>query len=103
MLLQCPSCRRTGNLPNDLASAAHRVRCRKCNARFSTAPGQLQEVSPPARVPLRPSAAAQPVPAGVGLAQVSSEGFFSGFDDYSSPSALGPGDSQYEVSVAFED
>ena len=38
MTIQCPSCKRTGTLPDEMLSTPHTVRCRKCLARFSIGP-----------------------------------------------------------------
>ncbi len=103
MLLQCPNCRRTGNVRDDLSLTAHKMRCRRCNARFSTAPGHLTKGSRTASAVLRSAASAQPAHAGGALASVSTERFFSGYDDDPSGIQLGPGDSHYEVSVGFDD
>ncbi len=39
MMIHCPSCKRMGNLPDEMLSTPHTVRCRKCLTRFSIGPG----------------------------------------------------------------
>ena len=46
MLIQCPSCDRTGKLPTKLFSAEQVMRCRKCGARFTLGALPLKDGAP---------------------------------------------------------
>ena len=50
MILRCPSCGREGNVPDRLGLSSHRMRCRRCGARFLMDPGRVSDdddFSPP--------------------------------------------------------
>jgi hypothetical protein len=105
MILHCPNCERAGNLPDQLADRARRLRCRGCNERFWALPlrpgdGPLGAVEAFARSPeLRPAAA---------VPQVLQHEFFSSDDeDGLSPARdlvlRGPEDSHYELSAVFDE
>ena len=97
MILRCPSCgRRTGNVPDHLGLTPHNIRCRRCTARFSTAPanGEPRDPVSPARAVVGPPDPAErpgPLPRTL---KASSAGID---DDLPAFGPLSPNDSQYEI------
>lgn len=101
MFIRCPNCGRRGYLPDDLAPAAHSLRCRKCQAHFQT-PALVPGRSERRGVTLidQPSnrrASDDPVP-------FLAANDFAGFDEpEATPRHRSPGDSQYELTFTLKD
>jgi hypothetical protein len=99
MLIHCPNCRRPGNLPDDLAMAAHTVRCRKCGSAFVTVPLRPPEESQAERPERQPHAARlmarRDTPFGTDL--------FSDDDNDNEDNAFDgePGDSHYDLTAVM--
>ncbi len=104
MMIRCPKCDRVGHLPDRLAPEARRLRCRRCNANFSTA-----EVAVKSAKPHRGAddswrgAAIDPSTAGSSR-QILGKGIFGRFDEPATTlRSLGPGDSNYEMAFSLDD
>jgi hypothetical protein len=95
MLIHCPSCGRAGNLPDRLSSAAHTVRCRKCQAAFVTIPLRSDEDTQNEMPALRRAASEM----ASRDALFPSELFPTGDEDDEDGLVGDPDDSQYELTA----
>ncbi len=107
MMIRCPKCERMGYLPDSLATEARSLRCRKCKANFLTTELAVKDVKQH-RVDGSWRGAAMDTPVGGPSRQRSApfraEDVFGRFDDPSRPlRTLGPGDSNYEMTVSLDD
>jgi hypothetical protein len=99
MLIQCPKCKRKGDIPDRFGLTPHSVRCRTCQAQFTTVPLTAREHSDRLTAPLNQAPDAQIVAnhARPHLTSIRADGER---DDVESlPDARGPGDSHYEWPV----
>jgi zinc-ribbon domain len=102
MRLRCPHCGKPGNLPDQLRTGTYKVRCRRCEARFAAVSfAPVEALAPtedlPVVVPPRRQNTARE------FGRFSDEDLFDGSDEFgSSEIALGPGDSQYELSAIVD-
>jgi transcription elongation factor Elf1 len=43
MMVQCPNCGHSGNLPVNMESGQHKIRCRRCGVKFETQPKETDQ------------------------------------------------------------
>ena len=107
MMIRCPKCDRMGYLPDRLAPEAHSLRCRRCQANFSTAEISIKAGMQRSKgaVPWRGTANEPPLqsPSRQGTAPFRAEGLYARFDEPEAPiRELGPGDSNYEMTFSLD-
>jgi hypothetical protein len=102
MLIQCPRCYRTGNIPDRFGLAPHRVRCRTCEMRFWTVPLPGEEGIDRRPLPMEETRETLVVR---DLAPLPSRPANASLDDDEDFTfhALGPGDSHYELTISNDD
>ncbi len=108
MMIQCPKCDRMGYLPDRLAPEAHSLRCRKCKANFLTTELAVKEGLQRRGVDDSWRGTAMDTPGASQSRQKAApflaEGIFGRFDQPEPPlRALGPGDSNYEMTFSLDD
>lgn len=101
MYIHCPKCGRRGRLPDAWAPEAYSLRCRKCQAMFTT-PELASQAGD------RGLAAGFDAIAGMGRKESRSayltDGYFSGFEEpMVATRPAGPGDSNYELTFTLGD
>jgi hypothetical protein len=107
MMIRCPKCDRMGYLPDNLATEARSLRCRKCKANFLATELAVKDVKQH-RVDNSWRSGGMDTP-GAGPSRQRSAPFraedvFGRFDDPSRPlRTLGPGDSNYEMTVPHDE
>ena len=108
MKIRCPKCGRMGYLPDHLVPAANSLRCRKCQANFAMPDPLLKGIEPRLKeidswraTTLEPPVTSRPRE---NPALFLDEGFVAGYDEPDAPPREpGPGDSQYELTIALKD
>jgi hypothetical protein len=108
MMIRCPKCDRMGYLPDRLAPEAHSLRCRKCKANFTTTELAVKEGKQRRAMdgPWRDTALDSPgaSPSRQKATPFLAEGIFDRFEESQPPRrALGPGDSNYEMTFTLDD
>jgi zinc-ribbon domain len=99
MLIQCPKCKRKGDIPDRFGLAAHSVRCRTCQTQFTTVPLTAREHSDLLTSPLNEAPDTQ-IAANHARPHLPSFRIDGERNDIDSlPAARGPGDSHYEWPV----
>jgi hypothetical protein len=102
MLIRCPKCNRTGNIPDRFGLAPHKIRCRACEMRFLTIPLRTKDGIDRPDLPIEEFPATRILSA---LAPPSTLPVVvdPDDDDDSTLDTLGPGDSHYELTVVCDD
>lgn len=107
MMIRCPKCDRVGHLPDRLAPEARSLRCRRCQANFSTTEIALKASKQRSigAAPWRGASLEPPLPTpALKSAPYRADGHYSRFDEPGAPlRELGPGDSNYEMTFSLED
>jgi zinc-ribbon domain len=99
MLIQCPKCKRKGDIPDRFGLAAHSVRCRTCQTQFTTVPRTVREPSDRLTTPLNQAPETQIAISHARPHLPPLRAHDERNDIESLPEARGPGDSHYEWPV----
>ena len=101
MLIQCPNCKRTADIPDRYRSAPHNLRCRACDTRFLTTPVPGKEETERPAMPVKKSSETRIASGRAPAADLAVSTTLD--DDDSALDALGPEDSHYELTGINDD